>query len=185
MRIYEAIQLAIKAHDKQFRKLDGDIYAAHPLEVGIILASNNYDEDIVIAGILHDTVEDTYVTLEDISYQFGDHVKNLVSGCSEKNKSLPWKERKIDALKTINSTDEIGIKLIFCADKLSNIKSIIRYKENSSDEDLWSKFNAGFEDQKWYYTQAINSLLDLKDTTMYIKLRECIGHVFYDDNLNF
>lgn len=179
MRTYEAIQLAIKAHDKQFRKLDGDIYAAHPLEVGIILASNNYDSDIIIAGILHDTVEDTYVTLEEIAFQFGDHVRYLVAGCSEDDKSLPWKDRKLSALDTVGNCGDIGVKLIFCADKISNIKSIIRYKENSSDSDLWSKFNAGFEDQKWYYTQSLRILSDLKDTKIYKELKESIDIVFY------
>lgn len=179
MRTYEAIQLAIKAHDKQFRKLDGDIYAAHPLEVGIILASNNYDTDIIIAGILHDTVEDTYVTLEDIAFQFGDHVKELVSGCSEKDKSLSWKERKLAALDTVINSSDIGIKLVFCADKLSNIKSIIRYMENSTDKDLWTKFNAGFEDQKWYYSQSLKVLNELSNTKMYLELEEAIETVFF------
>jgi len=178
MRTYEAIQLAIKAHDRQFRKLDGDIYAAHPLEVGIILASNNCDIDIIIAGILHDTVEDTYVTLEDIAFQFGNHVRDLVAGCSEEDKSLPWKERKLIALDTVENCGDIGVKLIFCADKLSNIKSIIRYKENSSDSDLWSKFNAGFDDQNWYYSESLKVLSDLKDTKMYSELKESIDIVF-------
>lgn len=180
MRTYEAIQLAIKAHDKQFRKLDGDIYAAHPLEVGIILASNNYDTDIIIAGILHDTVEDTYVTLEEIAYQFGDHVRDLVAGCSEEDKSLPWKDRKLAALDTVACCGDLGVKLIFCADKLSNIKSILRYIENSSDNDLWSKFNAGFNEQKWYYTESLKVLSDLEDTKMYIELKETIDLVFND-----
>ncbi|MGB3366817.1 MAG: HD domain-containing protein [Acidaminobacteraceae bacterium] len=181
MRTYEAIQLAIKAHDKQFRKLDGDIYAAHPIEVGIILASNNYETDIIIAGILHDTVEDTYVTLDDIASQFGNHVRSLVDGCSENDKSLAWKNRKLNALDTVENCDDIGVKLIFCADKLSNIQSIIRYKQNSSDKDLWSKFNAGFEDQKWYYTESLRVLNDLKDTKMYLELKDSIDIVFYSE----
>ncbi len=179
MRTYEAIQLAIRAHNNQYRKLDGDIYVAHPLEVGIILASNSYDTDIIIAGILHDTVEDTFVSLEDIGTQFGERVKNLVSGCSEKDKSLNWKERKIHALAAVENSLDPGVKVVFCADKLSNIKSILRYRECNPHMDLWSKFNAGFEEQKWYYTESLKILACLNGTKMYQDLKCTIDLVFF------
>lgn len=179
MKIYEAIQLAIKAHQDQYRKLDGDIYAAHPIEVGIMLASHNFDEEVVIAGILHDTVEDTEVTLEDILEQFGERVHDLVKGCSERDKSLSWKERKIDALRVISLTNDNDVKAIFLADKLSNIKSMIRYMENGGTRDIWTKFNAGFEDQKWYFTEALRVLNTLDDLDMYQDLKLCIEKLFY------
>ncbi len=149
MRLYEAIQFAIKAHAKQVRKLDGDIYAAHPIEVGMMLSGIDAKEDVVIAGLLHDTVEDTYVTLEDIAEQFGERVAELVKGCSEPDKSLPWIDRKKYMLKFVTEHADFDTKTIILADKLSNIRSIYRNLETMGD-DLWDKFNAGYEEQKWY-----------------------------------
>ncbi len=166
MRLYEAIQMALNAHDKQVRKLDGDIYAAHPIEVGMILLKLNVSDDIVIAGILHDTVEDTDVTLEDIEMQFGRHVSRLVKGCSEPDKSLSWRTRKEYMLDYVENKADYDTKLIILADKLSNIRSIYRNLETMGDA-LWDKFNAGYEEQMWYSTEMCRALRELTGLAIY------------------
>ncbi len=166
MRLYEAIQLALNAHDNQLRKLDGDIYAAHPIEVGMILQGLDVSEDVVIAGILHDTVEDTAVTLKQIEMQFGKTVSHLVKGCSEPDKNLPWKTRKEYMLDFVINQADYNTKLIILADKLSNIRSVYRNLETMGDT-LWDKFNAGYEDQKWYSIEMCRALKALSGLAIY------------------
>jgi (p)ppGpp synthase/HD superfamily hydrolase len=166
MRLYEAIQLALNAHDKQLRKLDGDIYAAHPIEVGMILQGLDVSEDVVIAGILHDTVEDTSVTLKQIETQFGKQVSHLVKGCSEPDKNLPWKTRKEYMLDFVIHEADYDTQLIILADKLSNIRSVYRNLETMGDT-LWDKFNAGYEDQKWYGLEMSKALKGLSGLAIY------------------
>lgn len=160
--IYKAIQTALKMHDRQLRKLDGDIYAAHPLEVGLLLAGVHASDEVVIAGILHDTVEDTALTLEEIDKIFGSKVAFLVKGCSESDKSLDWKRRKIEMIQYVKNHASNDEKLIIMVDKLSNIKSMYRYIASHKKYDIWDKFNAGYSDQKWYYEEMIKALDSLK-----------------------
>lgn len=91
--INQAIIFATKAHEGQLRKVTQSPFIIHPLAVGCTLADAGEDEDVVVAGFLHDTVEDTDVTLDQIRDEFGDEVAELVDGCSE-NKALSWDERK-------------------------------------------------------------------------------------------
>ena len=78
-RIIHAVEVARKAHEGQFRKT-GEPYIVHPLAVKKILEEWGMDEDTIIAGILHDTIEDTSLTLEDIRKEFGESVAFLVDG---------------------------------------------------------------------------------------------------------
>ncbi len=89
-----AVEVAVKAHQKQSRKGTDTPYITHPLAVGIILAKAGCSDDVIIAGILHDTVEDTPITLDYIGDTFGNKVAGIVKGASEPDKSLPWEERK-------------------------------------------------------------------------------------------
>lgn len=181
MSFYNAIHLALKAHKGQVRKLDGDIYAAHPIEVGFILSEYNLDKNTIIAGILHDTIEDTYLTYEIIEEKFNTEVAQLVRACSENNKELPWKERKLETVNFLKYKANLDVKYISCADKLSNIKSLYRYSKKLSTENhhqIWEKFNAGFEEKKWYYKEVISALKELKDLKMYQELKKYYALVF-------
>lgn len=91
--IHEAIYFAAKAHDGQKRKGTAMPYVVHPFEVAAILMEEGAAEEVVAAGLLHDTVEDTAVTAADIREKFGPRVEALVLACSEE-KDLPWEERK-------------------------------------------------------------------------------------------
>lgn len=177
MRLYEAIQLALKAHSKQIRKLDGDIYAAHPIEVGMMLMAVDASEEVVIAGLLHDTVEDTYVTINDIREQFGDRIAELVKGCSEPDKSKPWAERKQYMLDYVINEADFDTKMIILADKLSNIRSIYRNLETMGDA-LWDKFNAGYEEQKWYSVEMCRALDEMSCVTMHEEYCRYVRLVF-------
>ena len=159
--IEEAIEIAAQAHDGQVRKGTSTPYITHPYAVGLILMDAGCSESLVIAGILHDTVEDTDLTLECIRKNFGNHVAEIVDGCSE-NKSLRWRERKsecIEALKT--ATTEVCI--VTCADKLHNLRTVISEFDNIGDV-VWERFHGGLEAQEWYYRSVLDSLRTQKES---------------------
>ena len=154
-RIEEAIEVAAQAHDGQFRKGTNTPYITHPYAVGLMLMDAGCSEAVVIAGILHDTVEDTDLTSACIRNNFGESVANIVDGCSE-NKSLRWRERKterIEALKT--ATTEVC--LVTCADKLHNLRTVISEYDDIGDV-VWERFHGGAEAQAWYYRSVLESL---------------------------
>ena len=153
-----AIEVAVKAHQNQVRKGTKIPYITHPLAVGIILAKASCSDEVIIAGILHDTVEDTSITLDDICEKFGEKVVLIVEGASEQDKTLPWKDRKCHTIDYLKGASR-EVKFVTLADKLHNIRSInADYVE--ADETFWERFNEGKEKQKWYYKGLVQALRD-------------------------
>jgi len=146
-KIKEAIKLAIKTHEldqKQKRKGKDIAYITHPLTVGIILSLAGADEDTVIAGILHDTIEDSTaekkVTKEILEEKFGSKVAELVLSVTEQNKELSWEERKEEALKHIEHFSNNSV-LVKSGDIISNSTELIDDYEIES-EAVFERFNA-------------------------------------------
>ncbi|WP_139365195.1 HD domain-containing protein [Litchfieldia alkalitelluris] len=175
-----AIEEATIAHHGQFRKLTNIPYITHPYNVGMYLAHSGCSDEVICAGILHDTVEDTNLTLEDIKNKFGSKVASYVAGSSEPNKENSWEERKqhtIDFLKTAPKE----VCLIVCADKLHNIRSIIQ-DVDMSGESVWQKFKRGKVKQEWYYRGIIQSLsLHIKHENLFVELEEEVNRCFGDN----
>ncbi len=148
-RVFQAIEFATKAHTGQFRKGTKVPYIVHPLGVAKILIEAGCSEDVAVAGILHDTVEDSSTRIDDIRRDFGEEVTRLVEGASEPNKSDTWENRKqhtIDILETA-PMDAVYVSL---ADKLANIRDIRADYEKLGD-DVFLRFNRPKEKQEWYY----------------------------------
>ena len=131
-RIEKAVQLATKMHEGQKRK-SGDPYIVHPLAVMKILQDWKMDEDTVIAGVLHDTVEDTGLTLEEIKREFGETVAFLVDGVTKLGKAregmrdidtyLP--QTKDNLLRLLIATgSDIRVLIIKLADRLHNLRTL-------------------------------------------------------------
>jgi (p)ppGpp synthase/HD superfamily hydrolase len=153
-----AIEVAVRAHQNQIRKGTDIPYITHPLSVGIILAKAGCSDEIIIAGILHDTVEDTPITLDDLQDMFGEKVSMIVKAVSEPDKSLKWEERKSHTQDFLKGASQ-EVKFVALADKLHNIRTI------ASDyvkigEALWERFNRGKDAQKWYYQGLVQALRD-------------------------
>lgn len=139
-----ALDFAAMAHDGQFRKYpESKIpYMSHVAGVGMILSRYRFSEEIVAAGILHDTLEDcpevaSFGKLVDI---FGLRVANLVLDCSEKDKSLSWQERKDAYMAALDhkSWDSIAIAV---ADKIDNFESIVACAAHHGNP--WPTFKFG------------------------------------------
>ncbi|MBR2841353.1 bifunctional (p)ppGpp synthetase/guanosine-3',5'-bis(diphosphate) 3'-pyrophosphohydrolase [Candidatus Saccharibacteria bacterium] len=131
-RIKKAVEMATKAHEGQFRKT-GEPYIVHPLAVKKILEDWGMDEDTVIAGILHDTVEDTSLTLNDIKKEFGEPVAFLVDGVTKLSTArngmrdidtyLPATKDNFLRL-MIALGDDIRVLIIKLADRLHNLRTL-------------------------------------------------------------
>ena len=145
-----ALSFATNAHAGQVRKGTTIPYIFHAMNVGKILAEDlNCIEDIVVAGILHDTLEDTNATEDDLRKNFGENILRLVKGNSERDKSDTWENRKKEAIEHAQNENE-DVLLVKLADKLDNLKAIER-DYNFLGEELWKRFNAPKERLEWYY----------------------------------
>jgi len=150
-----AIELAVRAHANQFRNNTDIPYIVHPIAVAMDLCRRKYAEELVIAGILHDTVEDSDVTLAEIRDKFGERVAAIVDGCSESDKSVPWEERKQHTLVYLK-TAPLDVRIVACADKLHNISTII-HDHKTIGAAVWKRFKRGREQQEWYYRGLVES----------------------------
>lgn len=175
----KAKMFAIQAHKGQIRKSEPDKpMVIHPIGVGQLLESFGYDDNVVAAGYLHDVVEDTKYTIEDIEKEFGSDIASLVMGVSEPDKSLSWEERKKH---TIKETKKLPLrnKLVICADKINNLEDLFLKFEQSDNRDF-SAFKRGEESQKWYYTSVYESLVSGEDKNLpiFIRLKDIIDKLF-------
>ena len=173
---------AINAHMGQIRKSEPDKpMIIHPISVGMLLAEYGYDEPVVAAGYLHDVVEDTKYSIEDIKKEFGDEVANLVMGATEPAKSLSWEERKTH---TVEETKKLPLrnKLVICADKINNLEDLMLKFQKSGKRDF-SAFKRGEEQQKWYYESVYESLIYGEDENLPIfkRLKSVLDTIFAEE----
>lgn len=175
-----AIELAVKAHEEQKRKGTETAYITHPFSVAVTLARAGCSDEIIAAGILHDTVEDTPVEIEFIRKEFGDVVASIVKSCSEPDKSLPWEERKTHTLESLKNAP-LQVRLVSCADKLHNLRTIAR-ERNSRGDGVWRRFNRGKDCQRWYYNSLVKVLCDRGDNgefaAIFTEFRDEVERVF-------
>lgn len=155
-KIYQAINTAALLHSSQTRKADGLPYITHPFAVALILTRYTRDQDVIIAGLLHDTLEDTDYRAEDISHNFGPHVTHLVQEVTEPAKTLPWQPRK-EAYLAHLATASPEAKLICAADKLHNLQSIITATQTNGPE-IYSHFNAPMDKKLWFFRECLKIL---------------------------
>jgi (p)ppGpp synthase/HD superfamily hydrolase len=161
--IYEALSLAARAHRDQLRKGTDVPYIVHPVQVAMILLAHGFEEDVAIAGLLHDTVEDCDVTLDDIRARFGDGVAALVDGVTEKKsdasaKKRPWRVRKEEQLAHLAHADRPTAALK-AADALHNASCTLA-DVRAGGADVWKRFNAAPADSIWYYQEVARLVAD-------------------------
>ena len=168
--IDKAIRFAAIKHEGQNRKGTDIPYITHPFAVGMILQQAGYKEEVIVAGILHDTLEDTETTENELLSEFGQHIVDLVKAATEEDKSLSWEERKQHAIDdlALKSPEQIAV---IVADKLHNIRSI-QSDVDSDGESVWTRFNRGKREQSWYYMSIINELTPYKREVLLIRKLE-------------
>ena len=174
--ISEAAAFAKKAHEGMVRKGTGIPYITHPMEVAVIVSQITDDPEMIAAAFLHDVLEDTCVTREELAAEFGERVLSLVESETE-DKSKSWKERKqntIDHLQEATKED----KILILADKLSNMRDTAKEYLIIGDA-LWERFNEKRKEcQAWYYREVIKGIADLAEYPAYQELAKLYEYVF-------
>lgn len=167
-KIKKAIAFAVQVHEidsKQKRKGKDIPYVTHPLGVGIILARAGADEDVIVAGILHDTIEDSIpekkVSRDVLVREFGENVASLVMSVSEASKELSWEERKKEALAHIKTFSHDSL-LVKSADILSNVTELVDDYEKDGEK-VFDRFNAAKMDILQNYLRVIAAIIAVWD----------------------
>lgn len=159
-KINLALKIAAKAHSGQYRKGTNIPYISHPVAVGMIIGQYTNDETTIVAGILHDILEDVNPAIyseADMRRDFGDEITDIVKDVSEPKTAgqpkLPWKERKESYLKRLGNSYYIEAYIVATADKIHNLTDILKDYDQFGDE-IWQRFNASEQDILWYYREV-------------------------------
>ena len=178
-----AVIFAVKAHANTERRGKGFPYIVHPMEAVEIVATMTPDQEMLAAAILHDTVEDTDVTAEEIRREFGDRIADMVvsesdvftPGVSEEES---WRSRKQAAIDRLGRASRDS-KMVALGDKLSNMRAIAR-DYNEKGDALWSIFHApgGKPDHEWHYRGLAGAMAELEQYSAYQEFVSLIDQVF-------
>ena len=188
-----AIVFAVRAHAGTERRGKGYPYIVHPLEAVGIVATMTSDQELLAAAALHDTVEDTDVTVGQIRAEFGDRVASLVAeetdeipgqagndvpaGPGRLSEEKTWHARKRAAMDRLSKASREA-KMVALGDKLSNMRAIARDYAVQGDA-LWNLFHAKDpKDHAWHYRGLADALKELDGTFAYQEFVTLIDQVF-------
>ncbi len=177
-----AIVFAVKAHAGTERRGKGFPYIVHPMEAMEIVATITSDQELLAAAVLHDTVEDTGVTVEQLREEFGERVARIVEAESDKftegiSEEDSWHDRKQAAITRLaNASHEA--KIVALGDKLSNMRAIARDYAVMGDG-LWNIFHAKDPaEHAWHYRGLADSLRELQGTPAFEEFQSLVDKVF-------
>lgn len=184
MSIFEnAVRFALERHSGQVRKTNKIPYIVHPFEVTSIISTMTDSENVLCAGMLHDTVEDTDTTAEEIIELFGERIAELVASETEprfdgEDMRKTWQRRKEISLAELGASDDKEIKILWLSDKLSNLRSFYRgWLEEGND--FWNHFDQKDpKKQEWYYRTVAQHVSVLSDTAAYKEYTELLDRIF-------
>lgn len=176
-----AITFAVKAHQGMERKGKGFPYVVHPMEAVSIVATMTNDQELLAAAALHDVIEDTDTTADDLKKEFGERVAMLVEAESDDktggSKAETWHQRKQDTLDRLRNAD-LDIKIVALGDKLSNMRAIAHDYAVLGDE-LWNRFTVKDPaEHAWRYHALAEALNDLSDTDAYKEFHTLVNKTF-------
>ncbi|MBM4422522.1 MAG: bifunctional (p)ppGpp synthetase/guanosine-3',5'-bis(diphosphate) 3'-pyrophosphohydrolase [Chloroflexi bacterium] len=177
--IDSALAFAARAHDGQVRKSTDVPYIVHPVGVMMVLIEcGETDSELLAAALLHDTVEDTGVTLAELRERFGTRIAFIVEGCSEPNKNDTWEHRKQHTVAHLRTAPR-DVALVSAADKLHNVRSMAA-DYSAMGERVWSRFKRGKPEIAWYYRSVTESLKasELREHEVVKKLDEAVKGLF-------
>ncbi len=157
-RFLDVVEYAFYLHSGQKRKGTTTPYISHLMGVSSLVLEHGGTEDEAIAALLHDAVEDQggKDTLEAIRTLYGSKVATIVKGCTDAFEipKPPWKQRRKKYLKHLRKTRNKSVRLVSASDKLHNVRAILAdYRQQK--EKLWKRFNAGKDEQLWYYGELV------------------------------
>ena len=153
LRLQRAFRYAAEKHAGQTRKQTAVPYLSHLMAVASLVLEAGGDEDMAIAALLHDVVEDCggMPRLREVRGQFGARVAKIVEGCTDSfgEPKAEWVERKRDYLRELKHADA-ETRLVSASDKLHNVRTILAdYRRDG--ESIWERFTGRKEGTLWYY----------------------------------
>ena len=178
-----ALAVAARCHAGQTRKDDPTPYIAHPVAVAMIVSDFTTDEDVVVAALLHDVLEDvppSVYSAADMTAEFGERVTEMVRGVSEEKaagqETPPWRVRKEGYLAQL-ADDSPECLLISAGDKIHNLRSMVAAHGRLGDE-MWGLFNAGPDEKLWFYGAIADTVCQrLGDCAASRELRRAVDDV--------
>lgn len=182
----QATRLAAQAHDGAYRKGGRAPYLLHVMETAEIVGTMTEDEDVLAAAVLHDVLEDTSVTEEELRETVGGHVTELVLAVSENKRreqpaEMTWRLRKQESVERLLKEPRLEVKMIALGDKLSNIRALQR-DYGILGEQVWERFNNKSKaEQGWYYQAVTDALQDLNVYPVWHELANLVWEVFWQD----
>lgn len=177
-----AIVFAVNAHHNTERRGKGFPYIVHPMEAVEIVATITSDQQLLAAAALHDTIEDTDVTVEQLRAEFGERIANLVHAESDQftegvSEEESWHDRKQAAIDRLAAASH-DAKIVAMGDKLSNMRAIWRDYQQQGDR-LWQIFHVKDKaSHEWHYRGLAASLAELSDTFAYQEFVRLVDEVF-------
>ena len=175
----KAVKFATEAHSGTERRGKAYPYIIHPMEAASIVATITNDPEMLAAAMLHDTVEDTDVTFEQIRELFGERIMTLV-----KNETAPlvdkmsWRDKKRAQVAQLAAAP-FDSKVVALGDKLSNMRGIAWDYRQRGDA-VWSLFHTpnGKTDVEWYYRSLAEALSELSETLPYQEYLRLLDETF-------
>jgi (p)ppGpp synthase/HD superfamily hydrolase len=175
-RFERALQFALRKHASQTKKGTKVPYAAHLLGVASLVLEAGGDEDLAIAALLHDVVEDCGGTpmLNEVRRRFGKRVAHVVAGCTDSDTypKPPWRSRKEKYLRHLRTADA-DVRLVSAADKVHNTRAILTdYREIG--EPIWERFQGKRDGTLWYYRELVKEFRRTKATRLTKELERVV-----------
>lgn len=178
-RFEQAVSFALRKHASQTKKGTKIPYAAHLLGVASLVLEAGGDEDLAIAALLHDVVEDCggAPMLKEVRRHFGKRVAHVVAGCTDSDTypKPPWRSRKEKYLRHLRNADA-GVRLVSAADKVHNARAILTdYREIG--EPIWERFQGRRDGTLWYYQELAKEFRRRKATRLARELERVVGEL--------
>ena len=179
----KAIIFAVQAHNGMLRKGTVTPYILHPLEAAAIVATMTDDEEVIAAAVLHDVLEDTPATVNQLIEEFGKRVAALVSAESEdKREDTPaaetWKLRKQETINLLINEKCLPVKMVALGDKLSNVRAMYRDYQAIGDR-LWDRFNQKDKSEHgWYYRSIADATMELSEYPAWQEYERLVSLLF-------
>ncbi len=153
--VEKAMALAERAHVGQVRKESSMPYIVHPVAVALILARHGFSDTVLAAALVHDIVEDTSVSADEIRAELGGKVAELVAPLTHDD-SLSWDDKKKSYIETVRKASE-NVKAISVADKIANARSLLAAYEEQGTA-IWKHFNRGRDKKMWFENAMLTML---------------------------
>lgn len=173
-KILQALSFATQKHLNQKRRDKITPLIEHPMSVALLVSTYTQDEDVIIAALLHDTIEDAHVTFSEITDKFGSRVANIVKDCTEEDRSLPWADRKQAVLDKIPNISKEAV-LVKSADIVHNLSELLQKVEDEGPHHF-NSFNADIKTKLDYEEKRLQKIkLKFPDSPFNGKIESILG----------